>query len=89
MKWGEWFKVNGQDARWLARSPVNKVARCEAVWSHVVQPAEPRFVIDTGAGPVRKRGHSKRHEYLCMACAWSGYQTKPPTDVNENQGELF
>ena len=89
MKWDRWFKLNGLDMKWIARSSVNRVARCDKAFQHVVQAAEPRLVVDNGEGPVRAKGHGKKNEYLCMSCAWSWYQTKPPTDVNENQGELF
>jgi len=84
-----WFKVSGTDVRWLEKSPANRVSRCDRGWNHVVQPEEPRLVVDNGAGPSRKKGKGKRNEYLCRTCAERYYQTRPPSMLQKNQGELF
>ena len=89
MKWKEWFKTDGVDMRWLARSPVDKTARCDRSFQHVVTAGQPRLVVDSKQGPDRKRGHGRRVEYLCEACALSGYGVRAPTEVNESQEKLF
>ena len=89
MKWNVWFKQNKTDMRWLKKSTANRVSRCDMVWSHVVQPEQPRLQVDNGAGPARKGGHGKRHQYLCVACAFVHFGIDPPAPVIENQEELF
>lgn len=89
MKWNTWFRAEGMDMRWMSKSPIGKVARCDNNRMHVVGPDSPRLQVDNGMGPDRKRGHGKRHEYLCQDCAWRFYQTKPPSLMAENQEKMF
>ena len=87
--YGRWFRVGKTDVRWLEKSPVGRTARCDRFFNHVVQAEDPRFVVDSGAGPTRVRGKKKRNEYLCRACADRFYDSQPPSMLRENQGELF
>jgi len=89
MKWRDWFRVEGLDMRWLPKSPVDKVARCDRDRMHVVGPDTPRLQVDNGEGPKRKRGHGKQHEYLCQACALRVYGQRPPSLMKENQEKMF
>lgn len=89
MKWNSWFRHKKTDMRWLAKSPANRVSRCDRRYTHVVQPHEARLMVDTDEGPVRKKGKGKRHEYLCMACAFNDYGLRPPAPVMENQERMF
>lgn len=88
-KWSSWFRVDGVDLRWLRQSPSARTSRCDRRWSHVVAADRPRLQADTGAGPVRKRGKGKAHEYLCAACALEVYGVKPPSIMAEDQEKLF
>jgi hypothetical protein len=89
VKFGEWFKVEGTDMRWLKRSPANRTSRCDRNWSHVVTSEKPRLQVDNGEGPSRARGHGKQHEYLCSECAGTFYEQWPPSEMEENQGSMF
>lgn len=89
VKYGEWFRIHQTDMRWLANSPVNRTARCDRAWQHIVGPDEPRLQVDTGKGPNRKRGHGKRHEYLCAGCALRFVGTTPPAREVPGQEALF
>jgi len=89
MDWNKRFRTYGVDMRWSEKSPVNKVARCDRTWSHIVQADSPRLQVDNGQGPERKRGHGKLHQYLCVACALAMYGQRPPSPMDDNQGELF
>lgn len=88
-KWNSWFKVSGIDMRWLPRSPANRMARCDRVFNHLVEPDEPRLQVDSDEGPIRKRGKGKRHEYLCQRCAFTAYELQVPSLMDESQQELF
>ena len=89
LQYGKWFRAKGTDLRWLEKSPVGRAARCDRRWSHVVPPGAPRLQADTQAGPLRKRGKGKRHEYLCVECAFEVFGVRPPSVVWENQEKLF
>jgi hypothetical protein len=84
-----WFQLNKCDARWLESSPIDRVARCDRQFRHVVQPYEPRLQINDGRGPkrVRARRVNLSPSYLCVSCAASEFGLRPPT--NPNQGELW
>jgi len=87
--YGRWFKVGKTDVRWIEKSPVGHTARCDRFFNHVVQAEDPRFVVDSGAGPQRARGKKKRNEYLCRACADRFYDSQPPSMLKENQEKFF
>ena len=89
MKYGEWFRVKGQDAKWFATSPINRQARCDKKWNHIVPPEAPRLLVDSGQGPIRKRGRGKQNEWLCAPCAKLWYDTEPPPLLEEMQEKLF
>ena len=89
VEYGRWFKIGKTDVRWLDKSPVGRTARCDRSFNHVVQAADPRFVVDSGVGPTRVKGRKKRNEYLCRACAKQFFDSVPPSMLEENQGNLF
>lgn len=87
MNYGQWFRIDGLDARWLERSPANKPARCDRRWNHKVEAQEPRLQLNDGQGPQRARAKGNQPSYLCMSCAADELGLRPPT--NPNQGELW
>ena len=89
MPFGTWFRLKGHDAKWLEKSPANRTSRCDNAWQHVVAATEPRLVVDTGRGPTRKRGKGKKHEYLCVGCAFALYEAQPPPRQVDGQERLF
>lgn len=89
MRYGEWFRVAGHDLKWFPQSPINRMARCDKKWNHIVKPEAPRLLVDSGQGPIRKRGKGKRNEWLCAACAKLWFGVEPPSLMDENQEKLF
>ena len=87
--YNEWFRVGGVDLRWLPKSPPDSAARCDRKWNHIVPAGAPRLQADTQTGPLRRRGKGKRHEYLCVQCAYEVFSIRPPSVVWENQEKLF
>ena len=75
--------------RWLMSSPVDAAARCDRSFRHLVAADQPRLQVASGLGPTRKRGKSRRNEYLCVACAAKYYGTKPPSVMKVNQEKMF
>lgn len=89
VEFGQWFRVKGVDMQWLVKSPVGRVAHCDRQWAHMVEADEPRLMVDTGEGPVRRRGRKKQNEYLCAGCAAYFYATAPPSMEVPGQEALF
>ena len=64
--------------KWLPKSPVNKRARCDRDWNHIVQADMPRLQVYDMRGPDRVKGNKSKSSYLCTWCAYDEYGTRPP-----------